>query len=56
MCDSLHEKGADTTFSGHLKFDPKDNNFWPTTQTLKQIQDGEWVTVWPEDKAAAPLR
>jgi branched-chain amino acid transport system substrate-binding protein len=56
MCDALHEKGADTTFSGHLKFDVKDHNFWPTTQTLKQIQGGEWVTVWPEDKAAAPLK
>jgi len=56
MCESLHSKGADTVFSGHLTFDPKDHNFWPTTQTLKQIQDGDWVTVWPADKAAAPLR
>jgi branched-chain amino acid transport system substrate-binding protein len=56
MCGSLHDKGADTTFSGHLKFDPKDHNFWPTTQTLKQIQDGDWVTVWPKNKAAAPLK
>ncbi|GIH22594.1 branched-chain amino acid ABC transporter substrate-binding protein [Acrocarpospora phusangensis] len=56
MCDTLHQKGADTTFSGHLTFDPKVHNFWPTTQTLKQIQDGDWVTVWPADRAAAPLR
>jgi branched-chain amino acid transport system substrate-binding protein len=56
MCDALHEKGADTTFSGHLTFDNKDHNFWPTTQTLKQIQNGEWVTVWPADRAAAPLK
>ena len=56
MCDSLHSKGADTVFSGHLTFDPKDHNFWPTTQSLKQIQDGDWVTVWPADKATAPLR
>ncbi|GAA4253731.1 amino acid ABC transporter substrate-binding protein [Dactylosporangium darangshiense] len=55
MCDSLHSKGVDTTFSGHLAFDPKSFNFWPTTQTLKQIQKGDWVTVWPADKAAAPL-
>ncbi|HLT09534.1 MAG TPA: amino acid ABC transporter substrate-binding protein [Micromonosporaceae bacterium] len=56
MCDWLHANGADTTFSGHLTFDPAQNNFWPTTQILKQIQDGDWVAVWPPDRAAAPLR
>jgi branched-chain amino acid transport system substrate-binding protein len=56
MCDALHAKGADTTFSGHLAFDPKQNNFWPPTQTIKQIQDGDWVTVWPADRAAGQLR
>ncbi|AVT35925.1 amino acid ABC transporter substrate-binding protein [Plantactinospora sp. BB1] len=55
MCDSLHGKGADTTFSGHLSFDPKVQNFWPTTQAIKQIQKGDWVTVWPADRAAAPF-
>ncbi len=24
------------------------------TQTIKQIQNGDWVTVWPQDRAAAP--
>jgi branched-chain amino acid transport system substrate-binding protein len=56
ICDALHAKGADTTFSGHLGFDPKVNNFWATTSGLKQIQGGDWVTVWPTDRAAAPLR
>jgi len=56
ICDALHAKGADTTFSGHLTFDPKDHNSWPTTQTLKQIQNGDWVTVWPKDRAAGDLR
>ncbi|GAA1010414.1 branched-chain amino acid ABC transporter substrate-binding protein [Acrocarpospora pleiomorpha] len=56
MCDTLHATGADTTFSGHLTFDPKAHNFWPTTQSLKQIQNGEWVTVWPADRAAAQLQ
>ncbi|GII54239.1 branched-chain amino acid ABC transporter substrate-binding protein [Planotetraspora thailandica] len=55
MCDTLHQKGADTTFSGHLTFDPKAHNFWPTTQSIKQIQNGDWVTVWPADRAAAKL-
>jgi branched-chain amino acid transport system substrate-binding protein len=56
ICSALHSSGADTTFSGHLTFDPKDHNFWPSTQTLKQIQNGDWVTVWPADRAAAPLK
>jgi branched-chain amino acid transport system substrate-binding protein len=56
ICDSLHGSGAETTFSGKLAFDAKQNNFWPTTQTIKQIQGGDWVTVWPRDRAAAELR
>jgi len=56
MCDYLHVKGADTTFSGHLTFDPKNNNFWPSTLGIKQIQGDQWVLVWPVDKAAAPLK
>lgn len=56
LCDQLHDKGATTTFNGDLTFDPKVNNFWPTTQAIKQIQGSDWVTVWPKDKAAAPLR
>jgi branched-chain amino acid transport system substrate-binding protein len=56
ICDALHESGAETTFNGHLTFDPAVNNYWPTTQGIKQIQDGEWVMVWPEDRAAAALQ
>ena len=56
VCDALHSKGADTTFSGHLTFDPAVNNFWPTTLGVKQIQNGEWVMVWPQDRAAAPIK
>lgn len=56
MCDYLHDKGANTTFSGHLTFDPKVNNFWPSTAGIKQIQGDQWVMVWPVDRAAAPLR
>ena len=53
MCDELHGNGASTTFNGDLTFDPKVNNFWPTTQAIKQIQNADWVTVWPADRAAA---
>ncbi len=56
LCDQLHRAGADTTFNGHLTFDPAVHNFWPSTQTLKQIQNKDWVTVWPKDRAAADLR
>ena len=55
ICDSLHSNGVETTFSGGLTFDPAVNNFWPSNQGIKQIQDGDWVMVWPEDRAAAPL-
>ena len=56
ICDYLHESGAETTFHGALEFDPEMNNFWPSDQSLKQIQDGDWVIVWPGDAAAAELR
>lgn len=56
ICDSLHADGAQTTFAGEVTFNPADHNFWPGTETLAQIQDGKWVTVWPQDKAAAQLR
>jgi branched-chain amino acid transport system substrate-binding protein len=56
MCDHLHRSGADTTFNGRLAFDPNVNNFWPSTQAIKQIQNADWVTVWPADRAAASLR
>ena len=56
ICDALHANGADTTFSGKLTFDPAQNNFWPSTQGLKQIQDGDWVMVWPTDRAAGTIQ
>jgi branched-chain amino acid transport system substrate-binding protein len=56
ICDALHESGADTTFHGHLSFNVDDNNFWPSDQGIKQIQDGDWVMVWPEAIAAGELQ
>jgi len=56
ICEALHADGAETTFHGALTFDPEQNNFWETTQGIKQIQDGDWVMVWPEDSAAAEIR
>lgn len=56
ICEALHANGADTTFSGHLTFDPAQNNFWPSNQGLKQIQDGDWVMVYPADRAAGTIK
>jgi branched-chain amino acid transport system substrate-binding protein len=56
ICDYLHENGADLTFTGPVEFDQGVNNFWDTNLGLKQIQDGEWVMVWPAERAAADLR
>jgi branched-chain amino acid transport system substrate-binding protein len=56
ICDYLHANGADLTFAGHVDFDPEFNNFWPAIQVLKQVQDGDWIVVWPPDRAAAELR
>jgi branched-chain amino acid transport system substrate-binding protein len=56
ICDALHESGAETTFHGQLAFDPEDNNFWASDQGIKQIQDGDWVMVWPEELAAGELQ
>ena len=56
ICDALHTGGAETTFHGQLAFDPEQNNFWDSTQGIKQIQGGEWVMVWPEESAAAELQ
>jgi branched-chain amino acid transport system substrate-binding protein len=56
ICDSLHANGAETTFSGSLAFDPAQNNFWPSNQGLKQIQDGDWVMVYPADRAAGTIQ
>ena len=56
ICDYLLENGANLTFAGQVSFPREHNNFWPTNQVLKQVQDGDWVVVWPADRAAAPLR
>ena len=56
ICDYLHANGAELTFAGPVEFDPAQNNFWETNLGIKQIQDGDWVMVWPEDRAAAELR
>jgi branched-chain amino acid transport system substrate-binding protein len=53
LCDYLRDSGVETTFNGHLTFDPQVNNFWDTNVGIKQVQDGDWVMVWPAERAAA---
>ncbi len=55
VCDHLIENGVETTFNGQLTFDPETNNFWDSNVGIKQIQGGDWVMVWPEDRAAAEV-
>jgi branched-chain amino acid transport system substrate-binding protein len=46
----LLENGVDTVI-GHLEFIPEQNNFSDDLTRIKQIQDGKWVVVWPEEFA-----
>lgn len=55
ICAYLQANGATLTFGGHQMFEAADFNFWPSNQLLKQIQNGEWVVVWPPSEAVADL-
>jgi branched-chain amino acid transport system substrate-binding protein len=52
MCDWLLENGADTLFQGHIEFRPDEQNYFEDLSKLKQIQDGDWWVVYPEEFAA----
>lgn len=69
-CQCLdHEQIADyllnntvNTVQGEFDFQPEQQNYGSDIQTIKQIQDGGWFVVWPDDFAtegrslAGPLR
>jgi branched-chain amino acid transport system substrate-binding protein len=40
------------TVQGTLSFDPDAQNYGEDIQTVKQIQDGDWYVVWPDDMAS----
>jgi branched-chain amino acid transport system substrate-binding protein len=44
----LLENGV-STVQGDLFFNPEENNYGPDLDKIKQIQDGEWVVVWPPE-------
>jgi len=52
MCDWLLENGADTLFHGDIEFYPEEQNYFVDLSKVKQIQDGEWYVVYPEEYAA----
>ena len=52
MCDWLIENGADTLFHGRIEFFPEEQNYYRDLSKIKQVQDGEWWVVYPEEFAA----
>ncbi|HXD39129.1 MAG TPA: amino acid ABC transporter substrate-binding protein [Ramlibacter sp.] len=50
MSDWLKKNQVDT-IQGKLRFD-KTNNYGDDLMRVKQIQNGQWVTVWPKEWAA----
>jgi branched-chain amino acid transport system substrate-binding protein len=52
MCDWLIDNGVSTLFHGDIEFFPEEQNYFEDLSKIKQIQDGEWYVVYPEDFAA----
>ncbi len=40
------------TVQGEFVYRPDEQNYGDDIQTIKQIQDGEWYVVWPDDAAS----
>ncbi len=55
MCDYLLDNGAQTLFHGDIEFNPDEQNYYIDLSKIKQIQDGDWFVVYP-DEFAAPDR
>jgi branched-chain amino acid transport system substrate-binding protein len=47
----LLENGVDTVI-GHMEFDPEQHNYSADLTRIKQIQNGRWIVVWPEEYRA----
>jgi branched-chain amino acid transport system substrate-binding protein len=52
MCDWLIENGVSTLFHGDIEFFPEEQNYFEDLSKVKQIQDGDWFVVYPEEFAA----
>ena len=40
------------TIVGEMTFDPNNQNYGPDLQSIKQVQDGRWVVIYPSELAA----
>jgi branched-chain amino acid transport system substrate-binding protein len=52
MCDWLIDNGVSTLFHGDIEFFPEEQNYFEDLSKVKQIQDGDWFVVYPEEFAA----
>lgn len=50
LADWLHNNTVQTVI-GPISFDADNQNYGPDLQKIKQVQNGEWVVVYPEDFA-----
>ena len=50
ICDWLLDNEVDTII-GSIDFDPAQQNYYGDLTKIKQIQGGEWITVYPEEFA-----
>lgn len=50
ICDWLLDNEIDTII-GSIDFDPAQQNYYGDLTKIKQIQGGEWITVYPEEFA-----
>jgi branched-chain amino acid transport system substrate-binding protein len=51
LCDYLQTNAVDTTFLGQVEFNADRNNYADDFSVISQLVDGEWVVVWPPDRA-----
>jgi len=50
ICDWLVNNPVETVL-GTVDFDPSDQNYYGDLSKVKQVIDGEWIVVWPEEWA-----
>jgi len=50
ICDWLINNPVETII-GTIDFNPEEQNYYGDLSVVKQIQDGEWIVVYPADKA-----
>jgi branched-chain amino acid transport system substrate-binding protein len=50
LADWLHSNTIQTVI-GPVSFDPNNQNYGPDLQKIKQVQNGEWIVVYPKEFA-----